>query len=100
MATLARKVCLLENCGREQKYVHAELGFNSRMDSLQAVVLRAKLPRLADWNEQRCRAANRYHELLGELEDAVMPRTPPATSQDGICTSYRYLAGRRPGGTA
>jgi dTDP-4-amino-4,6-dideoxygalactose transaminase len=34
VATLARKVCLLENCGREQKYVHAELGFNSRMDSL------------------------------------------------------------------
>jgi dTDP-4-amino-4,6-dideoxygalactose transaminase len=76
-AALARKVRLLGDHGSEQKYVHAELGFNSRMDSLQAVVLRAKLRRLADWNEQRCRAANRYHELLGELEDVVLPRTAP-----------------------
>jgi dTDP-4-amino-4,6-dideoxygalactose transaminase len=75
--SLARKVRLLGDHGSEQKYVHAELGFNSRMDSLQAVVLRAKLRRLADWNEQRCRAASRYHELLSELDDVVVPRTAP-----------------------
>ena len=74
---LARMVRLLGDHGSEQKYVHAELGFNSRMDSLQAVVLRAKLRRLADWNERRRRAANRYHELLSGIEDVVLPRTAP-----------------------
>ena len=74
---LARKVRLLGDHGSEQKYVHAELGFNSRMDSLQAVVLRAKLRRLAQWNERRRRAADRYHELLAGLEGVVLPRTAP-----------------------
>jgi dTDP-4-amino-4,6-dideoxygalactose transaminase len=77
-AALARKVRLLGDHGSEQKYVHAELGFNSRMDSLQAVVLRAKLRRLADWNERRRRAAENYHELLAGMDDVVLPRTAPA----------------------
>ena len=76
-AALARKVRLLGDHGSERKYVHAELGFNSRMDSLQAVVLRAKLRRLAQWNERRRRAADRYHELLAGLEGVVLPRTAP-----------------------
>ena len=74
---LASKVRLLGDHGSERKYVHAELGFNSRIDSLQAVVLRAKLRRLAQWNEWRRRAADRYHELLAGLEDVVLPRTAP-----------------------
>ena len=76
-AALARKVRLLGDHGSEQKYLHAELGFNSRMDSLQAVVLRAKLRKLADWNERRRRAAEYYHELLAEMDDVVLPRTAP-----------------------
>jgi dTDP-4-amino-4,6-dideoxygalactose transaminase len=74
---VARKVRLLGDHGSERKYVHAELGFNSRMDSLQAVVLRAKLRRLADWNERRRQAAIRYHRLLAELDDVILPRTAP-----------------------
>lgn len=74
---LARKVRLLGDHGSEQKYVHTELGFNSRMDSLQAVVLRVKLRKLADWNEQRRRAADRYDELLDGVEDVAPPRTAP-----------------------
>lgn len=76
-AALAHKVRLLGDHGSEQKYVHAELGFNSRMDSLQAVVLRAKLRRLTNWNERRSRAAERYYELLAGIEDVVLPQTAP-----------------------
>ena len=74
---LARKVRLLRDHGSEEKYVHAELGFNSRMDTLQAVVLRAKLRRLADWNERRRQAADRYQELLDGIEGVTLPRTAP-----------------------
>jgi dTDP-4-amino-4,6-dideoxygalactose transaminase len=74
---VARKVRLLGDHGSERKYVHAELGFNSRMDSLQAVVLRSKLRRLADWNERRRQAAARYDELLAGLDGVTLPRTAP-----------------------
>lgn len=76
-SALASRVRRLGDHGSDQKYVHAELGFNSRMDSLQAVVLRAKLSRLADWNKRRRQAAEYYHELLAEMEDVVLPRTAP-----------------------
>jgi dTDP-4-amino-4,6-dideoxygalactose transaminase len=76
-ATLAHKVRLLGDHGSERKYLHSELGFNSRMDSLQAVVLRAKLRRLAGWNERRRQAAARYNELLAGLDGVTLPRTAP-----------------------
>jgi dTDP-4-amino-4,6-dideoxygalactose transaminase len=76
-ADVARKIRLLGDHGSERKYVHAELGFNSRMDSLQAVVLRAKLRRLADWSERRRQAAARYHELLDGLDEVTLPTTAP-----------------------
>ena len=69
---LARAVRLLGAHGSAVKYEHEQLGFNSRLDTLQAVVLRAKLRRLADWNEQRREAAARYQELLSDVP-AVRP---------------------------
>lgn len=75
--SLARKVRLLGDHGSEQKYIHEDLGFNSRLDSIQAVVLRAKLRKLADWNERRRQAALRYHELLADLDDVILPQTAP-----------------------
>ena len=62
--SFARRVRLLGNHGSEQKYVHESLGFNSRLDTLQAVVLSAKLRRLERWNAARRRIADRYLELL------------------------------------
>jgi dTDP-4-amino-4,6-dideoxygalactose transaminase len=70
---LARLVRLLGDHGSERRYEHLMLGFNSRLDSLQAVVLRAKLQRLAEWNARRSEAAARYHELLNEIEGVVLP---------------------------
>ncbi len=74
---VARNVRLLADHGSERKYVHERVGFNSRLDSLQAVVLRVKLQRLAEWNERRRAAADRYHELLTGLEDVILPPTAP-----------------------
>lgn len=68
---LAGRVRALRNYGSEVKYHHPETGFNSRLDTLQAVVLSAKLRRLAAWNEQRRQAAARYDELLADLEEAT-----------------------------
>ena len=74
---VAAKVRALRNYGSNVKYHHPETGFNSRLDTLQAVVLLAKLERLAGWNQGRREAAARYDRLLAEaaLPGVVGPRT-------------------------
>lgn len=74
---IATRIRHLRNWGSERKYHHPELGFNSRLDTLQAVVLSAKLARLDAWNEARRRAAARYAELLADLAAVEIPRTLP-----------------------
>lgn len=74
---LARRVRLLGNHGSPAKYVHSIVGFNSRLDPLQAVVLRAKLRYLAQWNEGRRLAAARYHELLDGVPGVLLPAVRP-----------------------
>ncbi len=64
---LAEQARKLRNWGSEVKYHHPEKGFNSRLDTVQAVVLSAKLRRLAAWNELRSEAARLYGELLADL---------------------------------
>ena len=76
-AGLAERVRNLRNYGGTVKYHHPELGFNSRMDTLQAVVLNAKLKRLAGWNEQRRRAASLYSELLAGESRIALPKVMP-----------------------
>jgi dTDP-4-amino-4,6-dideoxygalactose transaminase len=79
-ADLARRVRLLGDHGSERRYEHLTLGFNSRLDALQAVVLRAKLRRLAAWNLARAQAAARYAELLADLDEVVLPRVAPGNT--------------------
>lgn len=79
-AELARELRLLGDHGSERKYVHERLGFNSRMDGLQAVVLRAKLKRLAAGNEARRLAARRYDELLADVDEVTLPATAPGNT--------------------
>jgi dTDP-4-amino-4,6-dideoxygalactose transaminase len=67
----ARRLRRLGNHGSERKYMHDELGFNSRLDTLQAVVLRAKLARLDGWNQQRRDAAGLYRQLLRDTRVAT-----------------------------
>ena len=76
-AEMARRVRLLATHGEATKYDHVELGFNSRLDTLQAVVLRAKLTRLHDWNRARRAAAQYYDELLRDVSPLWLPNTAP-----------------------
>jgi dTDP-4-amino-4,6-dideoxygalactose transaminase len=63
---LASKIKRIRNYGQKEKYIHFEKGWNSRLDSLQAIVLREKLKLLDDWNKKRRKIAEWYYE---ELED-------------------------------
>jgi dTDP-4-amino-4,6-dideoxygalactose transaminase len=72
---IATKVKALRNYGSEVKYHHPETGFNSRLDPLQAVVLKAKLKHLAGWNEKRRAAAARYDALLRDVRGVEAPKT-------------------------
>jgi dTDP-4-amino-4,6-dideoxygalactose transaminase len=70
----------LRDHGSSRKYVHTRLGVNSRLDTVQAVVLRAKLRRLADWNVARRAAAARYDALLADVPGVRLPRTAPGNA--------------------
>lgn len=61
---LYRKARMIRDHGSERRYYHDLIGLNGRLDELQAVVLRAKLPHLAEWNEQRREHASLYNRLL------------------------------------
>lgn len=63
-AALADKLDVLRRQGGKTKYFHQVLGFNSRLDTMQAAVLRVKLRYLERWQEARRAAARRYTELL------------------------------------
>jgi dTDP-4-amino-4,6-dideoxygalactose transaminase len=73
-AEVASRTRLIRDHGSARKYEHEILGFNSRMDAIQAVVLSAKLRRLDKWNEERRTAAARYDELLAEIPGVTPPR--------------------------
>ena len=74
---VARRVRLMRDHGSERKYEHDIVGWNSRLDTLQAIVLQAKLRRLARWNEARRAAAARYDVLLAEVPHVRVPATMP-----------------------
>ncbi|GAA2270869.1 MULTISPECIES: DegT/DnrJ/EryC1/StrS family aminotransferase [Kitasatospora] len=91
---LATAVRLIGDHGSGRKYVHETFGFNSRLDTLQAVVLRAKLRRLPGWNEARRAAAARYGELLGGLDGITLPGTLPGNEHVWHLYAVRVEHGR------
>lgn len=75
--TLAKRMARIRVHGMEPRYYHHEVGFNSRLDALQAAVLRVKLRHLDNWAQARRDVAARYHELFAALvrDDVVeLPR--------------------------
>jgi dTDP-4-amino-4,6-dideoxygalactose transaminase len=73
---LAQRVSLLSNHGRLSHYAHEICGYNSRLDSIQAAVLRAKLEKLDEWNQRRRIIASAYREMLASFD--VQPIPEPA----------------------
>lgn len=74
---LADRIATLRNYGSHVKYRHEELGENSRLDTIQAAVLNAKLPNLDQWNRTRRQIAARYAELLSGVGDLELPPVRP-----------------------
>lgn len=75
---LAERIRRLRDHGSRERYHHLELGWNSRLDEMQAAILRVKLRHLPGWVERRRWIAGRYGELLAGLP-VVLPREhPPA----------------------
>lgn len=71
---LAQRMRMIASHGGTRKYQHQVRGLNSRLDSLQAVVLSAKLRHLAAWNGARQAAAARYDVMLAGLEEVTRPQ--------------------------
>jgi dTDP-4-amino-4,6-dideoxygalactose transaminase len=69
---LADRIKRLRNGGQTDRYHHATAGVNSRLDEIQAAVLRARLPRLQHWTDRRRALANQYREAL-HATDVVVP---------------------------
>jgi dTDP-4-amino-4,6-dideoxygalactose transaminase len=78
---LARKAAMLRDHGQSKKYYHDAEGYNGRLDSLQAGILRVKLRYLSRWNEQRRAAARIYDELLAPLQGSVVCPVESNTSK-------------------
>ena len=75
-AELAKRLRLLRNYGSTEKYVHDAVGFNSRLDPIQAAVLRVKLKHLDAWNARRAAVAQRYLTELAGVGDLRLPVVP------------------------
>jgi len=87
---VARTVANLADHGRISHYAHSAFGYNSRLDTLQAAVLRSKLERLDEWNGRRRRVAARYRDLLART-DLILPYEP-----EGSESSYHLFVIRTP----
>jgi dTDP-4-amino-4,6-dideoxygalactose transaminase len=70
---LANQLRLLRAYGETKKYHHELIGYNSRLDALQAAVLRRKLLHLDDWNVARRVLAKQYRDRLGEMKEIITP---------------------------
>jgi len=66
-SSLAQRIRELAVHGMPRRYLHTDLGYNSRLDAMQAAVLNVKLPHLPVWVERRRRIVERYREALGDL---------------------------------
>ncbi|TCL70899.1 dTDP-4-amino-4,6-dideoxygalactose transaminase [Hydrogenispora ethanolica] len=92
IAALAR---MLRNHGSQRSYYNEMLGYNSRLDELQAAILRVKLPRIEAWNEGRRKAAYVYNELLADISGLIIPHEDPAVKHVYHQYTIRILHGKR-----
>ena len=83
-AAVAKRLGMLRNYGQKEKYQHMFRGFNRRLDTLQAAVLRTKLKQLDEWNEARRQHAKSYSRLLAQ-SGLVVPRA------SAVCESVWHL---------
>lgn len=79
-AALAEQVRLLRNYGSRQKYHNEVVGYNSRLDELQAALLRVKLPHLPAWTSERQQLAAHYAHHLSGIAGLRLPHVAPGAT--------------------
>lgn len=77
---LAEKLKMIANHGQREKYCHDVVGCNSRLDTIQAAILKIKLSHLDSYTSARQKAASIYRELLAEVEEILLPSEMPDTT--------------------
>jgi dTDP-4-amino-4,6-dideoxygalactose transaminase len=91
---LAERMRRLRNHGSPKRYYHEEFGWNSRLDAIQAAILRVKLPYVESWNTQRRQNAVRYDSLLAKAGLAAgsgAPIQPLRTSAHAHHVYHQYV---------
>lgn len=92
-ADMAEHLRVLRNHGSWQRYHHSELGYNSRLDEIQAVILRIKLKHIDDFNKGRRRVAQRYSQALATIEGVTPPHE--AVAGEHVYHQYTLLSPHR-----
>lgn len=77
---LAQKASVLRNYGSQKKYFNEVVGYNMRLDELQALFLEIKLKHLLHWTEQRQQIADWYNTHLQGIGDLILPTTAPGAT--------------------
>ena len=90
---LATRVRRLRVHGGMKTYYHEEVGYNSRLDALQAAILSAKLANLAMWSAARRKNASYYDAAFADLDDVRTPTIDPAN--ESIYNQYTLRVARR-----
>jgi len=92
---VAEKARMLRVHGSKKKYYNETVGYNSRLDEIQAAVLRVKLPRIDEANEARRMAAQRYNELLCDVSGIITPYEDERAKHVYHQYTIRVLNGKR-----
>ena len=90
---LATRVKRLRVHGGMKTYYHEEVGYNSRLDALQAAILAAKMPSLASWSAARRKNAEYYNKAFADLDDVRTPTIDPAN--ESIYNQYTLRVAKR-----
>ena len=83
---LKNRMIALRNHGGAVRYYHDEIGINSRLDEVQAAILRVKLKHINEWNKKRREHAAYYNELFKDTKDIVTPKE----LDDTYCVYHQY----------
>jgi dTDP-4-amino-4,6-dideoxygalactose transaminase len=92
---VAEQARMLRTHGSKMKYHNEVIGYNSRLDSIQAAILRVKLPHVDRWNESRRQIAGQYDELLTGAAGVVTPYKAPYARHAYHQYTVRIVGGQR-----
>jgi dTDP-4-amino-4,6-dideoxygalactose transaminase len=92
---LAERLQMIANHGQVKKYVHKYIGVNSRLDTIQAAILRIKLRYLDSYSLARNVAAENYDELLNGIEGLILPKRQANSTHVFHQYTLKILAGKR-----